>query len=85
MRDQSLVVNRRHLPPPPPTPSVLTQMGVLHRDLKPDNFLLSDRSPNATVKLADFGLSTFFKRGEPEREAIGSPYYSESRVTACEK
>ena len=60
-------------------------MGVLHRDLKPDNFLLSDRSPNATVKLADFGLSTFFKRGEPEREAIGSPYYSESRVTACEK
>ena len=52
-------------------------MGVLHRDVKPENFLLSDASPDATVKLADFGLSVFFRRGEPEKEAVGSPYYSE--------
>ena len=37
----------------PPTLSV--QMGILHRDIKPDNFLLSDSTPKAIVKLADFG------------------------------
>ena len=50
-------------------------MGVLHRDIKPENFLLSDISATATVKLADFGLSTFFRRGELEKEAVGSPFY----------
>ena len=50
-------------------------MGVLHRDVKPENFLLSDRTPAAVVKMADFGLSTFFRRGEPEKEAVGSPFY----------
>ena len=50
-------------------------MGVLHRDIKPDNFLLSEIGTTSTVKLADFGLSTFFRRGELEKEAVGSPYY----------
>ena len=50
-------------------------MGVLHRDIKPDNFLLSEIGASSTVKLADFGLSTFFRRGEPEKEAVGSPFY----------
>ena len=50
-------------------------MGVLHRDVKPENFLLSDRTPAAVVKLADFGLSCFYRRGSPEKEAVGSPFY----------
>ena len=50
-------------------------MGVLHRDIKPENFLLSKAGAGATVKLADFGLSTFFRRGELEKEAVGSPYF----------
>lgn len=38
---------------------------ISHRDLKPDNFMLSSREPNATVKLIDFGLSRqFFKFSE---------------------
>ncbi|XP_055330482.1 calcium/calmodulin-dependent protein kinase type II delta chain-like isoform X2 [Paramacrobiotus metropolitanus] len=31
--------------------------GVVHRDLKPENLLLSSKSKNAVVKLADFGLA----------------------------
>ena len=50
-------------------------MGVLHRDIKPENFLMSSVKPGATVKLADFGLSCFYNRGEPERELVGSPIY----------
>ena len=52
-------------------------MGVLHRDIKPDNFLLTESTtPNGrfgvpqqqVLKLADFGLSCFYHRGEPEKE-----------------
>ena len=50
-------------------------MGVLHRDVKPANFLMSQSGPGATVKLADFGLSTFYTRGRLEKEAVGSPFY----------
>ena len=51
-------------------------MGILHRDLKPENFLFSSTSADERfVKLADFGLSCFFRRGEPETEIIGSIYF----------
>lgn len=30
---------------------------IIHRDLKPENLLYSDESENATLKVADFGLS----------------------------
>lgn len=30
---------------------------VTHRDIKPDNILLADNSPNALLKISDFGLS----------------------------
>eukprot|EP01016_Furgasonia_blochmanni_P012679 TRINITY_DN1633_c0_g1_i2.p1 TRINITY_DN1633_c0_g1~~TRINITY_DN1633_c0_g1_i2.p1 ORF type:complete len:524 (+),score=82.99 TRINITY_DN1633_c0_g1_i2:397-1968(+) len=33
---------------------------ICHRDLKPDNFLFSRRSPDAEIKLIDFGLSSSF-------------------------
>jgi len=33
---------------------------ICHRDLKPENFLYSDDSPDAEIKLIDFGLSKRF-------------------------
>ncbi|XP_075881967.1 calcium/calmodulin-dependent protein kinase (CaM kinase) II beta 1 isoform X21 [Nelusetta ayraudi] len=33
------------------------QMGVVHRDMKPENLLLASKCKNAAVKLADFGLA----------------------------
>ena len=34
--------------------------GVVHRDLKPENILLSDDTDDASIKLADFGLSKLY-------------------------
>ena len=31
--------------------------GIVHRDLKPENLLYSDRSDDAVIKIADFGLA----------------------------
>ena len=31
------------------------QLGIVHRDLKLENTLLSSRTPDATIKLCDFG------------------------------
>ena len=33
---------------------------VVHRDLKPENILFVDKSPDAELKIIDFGLSTKF-------------------------
>eukprot|EP00657_Telonema_sp_P-1_P009865 TRINITY_DN409_c0_g1_i3.p1 TRINITY_DN409_c0_g1~~TRINITY_DN409_c0_g1_i3.p1 ORF type:complete len:334 (-),score=103.02 TRINITY_DN409_c0_g1_i3:283-1284(-) len=49
----------------------------IHRDLKPENFLLSDCTPNATLKIGDFGFS---RVPEPENNGmvdsvVGSPFY----------
>ena len=51
------------------------QRGVLHRDVKLDNFMLSDDSPEAIVKLGDFGFAHFLRRDQRMNEAVGSPYF----------
>jgi calcium/calmodulin-dependent protein kinase-4 len=35
----------------------LHSKGIVHRDLKPENLILVDSSPDADLKIADFGLS----------------------------
>ncbi|CAG9313715.1 unnamed protein product [Blepharisma stoltei] len=57
----------------------LHQVGVCHRDLKPENFLFENDSPNAELKIIDFGLSNKFgdkfKHTTKMETFVGTPYY----------
>ena len=48
--------------------------GIIHRDLKLENFLFSTTSADSELKMIDFGLSKHFKFGEVQHEAVGTPY-----------
>lgn len=54
--------------------------GVVHRDLKPENFLISAHGAEGVIKATDFGLSTFYKRGEGMDRHCGSPMYMAPEV-----
>jgi serine/threonine protein kinase len=45
----------------------LHSLGIVHRDLKLDNILLSGTSSGCDIKLADFGLSALVRIGEVRR------------------
>jgi calcium-dependent protein kinase len=49
--------------------------GIIHRDLKPENFLFDSEGDSASLKVTDFGLSTFFKAGQRFTDVVGSAYY----------
>lgn len=50
----------------------LHAMGVVHRDLRPDNILLSGTLESCDVKIADFGLSALVRIGEKGYDTSGS-------------
>mmetsp|Transcript_72359 Transcript_72359/g.203119 ORF Transcript_72359/g.203119 Transcript_72359/m.203119 type:complete len:391 (+) Transcript_72359:108-1280(+) len=51
--------------------------GVVHRDLKPDNFVFATKGPleSTALKLIDFGLSRRFSPGEVLTTAVGTVLY----------
>merc|ERR1719482_1274387 len=48
---------------------------IVHRDLKPENILLSDKSADAVIKVADFGLARMVKNKDMMKTACGTPGY----------
>lgn len=57
----------------------LHSKGICHRDLKPENLLLSDKSEDAAVKVADFGFAANCKINPEMTALVGTPPYM-----ACE-
>lgn len=51
------------------------QKSIVHRDLKPENLLLDRESPDATVKVIDFGTSAIFEETKQLTQKYGTAYY----------
>ena len=61
----------------------LHQHQICHRDLKPENFMFTSNSPDAELKIIDFGLSARFRQkdGISEMKSIvGTPSYQSPEV-----
>lgn len=53
----------------------LHEHGIVHRDLKLENFLLETKDPDSEIKLIDFGLSTYVDKHGTARDSVGTPFY----------
>ncbi|XP_076955295.1 calcium-dependent protein kinase 28-like [Bidens hawaiensis] len=49
--------------------------GLVHRDMKPENFLFKSRKEDSPLKATDFGLSDFIRPGKKFTDIVGSAYY----------
>ncbi|WOL12962.1 calcium-dependent protein kinase 4 [Canna indica] len=49
--------------------------GLVHRDMKPENFLFKSAIEDSPLKATDFGLSDFIKPGRKFHDIVGSAYY----------
>lgn len=57
----------------------LHKLKIVHRDLKPENLLLDHKKD---LKIADFGLSNIYGKGEMLKTACGSPCYAAPEMIA---
>lgn len=68
---------------------VLTQLteilSVLQRDLKPQNLLLSDHTPQAVLKIADFGFARHLQQHQLADTLCGSPLYMAPEILQSHK
>lgn len=68
MRDMLSAVNYLH------------ENGIVHRDLKLENFLFEDHNSNSPLILIDFGLSKHVSAQERLTQKVGSCYYTAPEV-----
>ena len=58
---------------------------ALQRDLKPQNLLLSDNTPHAVLKIADFGFARHLQQQELADTLCGSPLYMAPEILQSHK
>lgn len=54
---------------------IFNDIGIVHRDLKPQNILLSENTPKAKLKIADFGMARFMDPNDLSQTLCGTPLY----------
>ena len=57
----------------------------MQRDLKPQNLLLSDNTPQAVLKIADFGFARHLQQQELADTLCGSPLYMAPEILQSQK
>ncbi|XP_057511828.1 serine/threonine-protein kinase ATG1c-like [Actinidia eriantha] len=64
---------------------ILRENNLIHRDLKPQNLLLSTNSDNAVLKIADFGFARSLQPRGLAETLCGSPLYMAPEIMQLQK